>query len=150
MLRNSRVLTCACRGAALVGLLLCFAAGTTAESDLSEEHEEALRSRVEARWTALATNDLHAAYELMSPAYRAVFTEEMYRGQSSAMLERELTSVEILNYDASAAVASVAAGVMSRPAKQTSAAAAIISAQPITVVEQWILRNNQWWFSVNK
>jgi hypothetical protein len=74
----------------------------------------------------------------------------MYLQQPAPTLERELTSVEILNYDAAAAVASVAVGVMSRPVKQTSAAAAAIQARPVRVIEQWILRNKSWWFSVIK
>jgi hypothetical protein len=74
----------------------------------------------------------------------------MYTSQFSYMVERELTSVEILNYDAAAAVASVAVGVMSRPVKQTSAASAAIGAVPVEFVEQWILRNKTWWYSVNR
>ena len=132
----------------LAGLFI--AAGVVAETDLPEEQLAALHKRVEARWSALGQGDYGSVYTFMSPAYRSVFTKEMYAQQFSSVVERELTSVEILNYDAPAAVASVAVGVMSRPAKLTSAAAAILDAKPVTVTEQWILRNNIWWFSVNK
>lgn len=129
---------------------LIVAIGALAESELPDDEKAALRERVQLRWEALGDRDYESAYDLMSPAYRAVFTEEMYVGQFSSTVERELTSVEILNYDAPAAVASVAVGVMSRPAKLTSAAAAILNAKPVTISEQWIFRNNNWWFSVNR
>jgi len=133
-----------------VAFVLLFAAGAMAQDGMSPELETQLVERVEARWQALETRDFSRAYTFMSPAYRSVFTEEMYKQQPAPTLERELTSVEILNYDRAAAVASVAVGVMSRPVKPTSAAAAAIPARPVTVIEQWILRNNSWWFSVIK
>jgi hypothetical protein len=65
------------------------------------------------------------------------------------MVEWELTSVEFLNYDAGAAVASVAVRVMSRPVKQTSAASVAIGSVPTRFVEQWILSDGEWWYSAN-
>ena len=133
---------------AVVGMVVTL--GASAQSDIPRKQKAQLIDRVEARWEALSGRDYVATYGFQSPAYRSVFTQEMYASQFSSTLERELTSVEILNYDAAAAVASVAVGVMSRPVKQTSAASAAIQAKPVTVVEQWILRNNEWWFSVVK
>jgi hypothetical protein len=135
---------------ALGGFCLLLATAAVAQTEMTPEQEAKLIDRVEARWQALEKRDFARAYTFMSPAYRAVFTEEMYLQQPAPTLERELTSVEILNYDAAAAVASVAVGVMSRPVKQTSAAAAAIPARPVRIIEQWILRNNSWWFSVIK
>jgi hypothetical protein len=136
------------RGAVL--LFIAIALGGCASQDrLGVTEKAALIARVEARWAALEAQDYDLAYQFMSPAYRAAFTAEMYTSQFSYMVERELTSVEILNYDAAAAVASVAVGVMSRPVKQTSAASAAIGAVPVKSVEKWILRNKTWWYSVN-
>lgn len=137
-------------GPVLAGPCLLLAVNVVAQTGMPQDLEAQLIERVEARWEALEARDFGRAYTLMSPAYRSVFTEEMYLQQPAPTLERELTSVEILNYDAAAAVASVAVGVMSRPVKQTSAAAAAIQARPVRVIEQWILRNNSWWFSVIK
>ena len=125
-------------------------AGCASQDTLSPAQEADLLARVEDRWRALEARDYEGAYDFMSPAYKAVFTREMYVTQFSYMAERKLTSVEILNYDAPAAVASVVVGVMSRPVKQTSAASAAIGAVSVKSVEQWVLRNNTWWFSVNK
>ncbi|MEO1079810.1 MAG: hypothetical protein AAFY29_09660 [Pseudomonadota bacterium] len=138
------------RGCAFVVLASTVGSSASADSDIPRKQEAQLVDRVEARWEALGNSDYVATYDFQSPSYRAVFTQEMYASQFSSTLERRLTSVEILNYDAAAAVASVAVGVMSRPVKQTSAASAAIQAKPVIVVEQWILRNNEWWFSVVK
>ena len=73
----------------------------------------------------------------------------MYERRFSYMVEWELTSVEVVNYDAAAAVASVAVRVMSRPVKQTSAASKAIGAVPTRFVEQWILQDGEWWYSAN-
>ena len=134
----------------LAGSCLVLAAAAGAQTEMPRDLEAQLVERVKARWQALAKRDFDRAYTFQSPAYRSVFTEKMYLQQPAPTLERELTSVEILNYDAAAAVASVAVGVMSRPVKQTSAAAAAIQARPVRIIEQWILRNNSWWFSVIK
>lgn len=131
-------------------IMVVFLVGCSTQREISDQQRAQLVQRVESRWDALEAFDWERAYDFMSPSYRAVFTKEMYASQFSYMVERELTSVEILHYDAAAAVASVAVGVMSRPAKQTSAASAAIGAVPVRSVEQWILRNTIWWYSVNK
>jgi hypothetical protein len=39
--------------------------------------------------------------------------------------------------------------VMSKPTKQTSAAAKAIGAMPRELRERWILVDREWWFSAN-
>ncbi len=136
--------------ALLLGAAAVVVTACATQRGLSEAERASLEARVEARWTALEARDWATAYEFTSPAYKSVFTRELYELKFSYMVELELTSVEILNYDAGAAVASVAVGVMSRPVKQTSAASAAIGSVPTISVEQWVLRNKQWWYSVNK
>ncbi|MEM1404584.1 MAG: hypothetical protein AAGG55_14700 [Pseudomonadota bacterium] len=131
---------------ALLGLLV---AACSTIDQLSLSDRELLEQRVEDRWTALVSKDWSAAYRFTSPAYKALVTEGMYQRRFAYMVEWELTSVELLNYDADAAVASVAVRVMSRPVKQTSAASRAIGAVPSTSVEQWILSDGQWWYSAN-
>jgi hypothetical protein len=60
-----------------------------------------------------------------------------------------LTAIEVTNYDAPAAVASVAARVMSKPLKQTSTASMALGAIPVTVNEKWVFVDGQWWFSAD-
>ena len=136
------------RWLALAQAVILLAACATTRT-LPEEQKAALVARAEARWHALEARDFAAAYAYLSPAYRSVFTEEMYARSFSYMVEWELTSVEWLHYDADAAVASVAVRVMSKPTKQTSAASKAIGAVPSRFVEQWILSDGQWWYSAN-
>ena len=61
-----------------------------------------------------------------------------------------MTSVEVVDYDADAAVASVVAGVMSKSTKQTSAASRALGAVPTTIREKWIFTDGEWWHSTNE
>jgi hypothetical protein len=62
----------------------------------------------------------------------------------------ELTGVEVLNYDAVAAVASVAVRVMSEPTKRTSTASFELGAVPVTFHEKWLFIDGEWWHSANQ
>jgi hypothetical protein len=114
---------------------------------MTEELQQSLLERAEARWRALEQRDFDAAWAYTSPAYREVFPKSLYRQKFSYMVEWQLTGVEFLTYDADAAVASVAARVMSEPVKHTSAASAAIGAVPSRRVERWVFVDDEWWFS---
>ena len=133
----------------LACVLMLFAVGCASNRTLSDADRATILDRAKQRWAALEQRDFGSAYAFTSPAYRSVFEEALYRQKFSYMVDWELTSVEILNYDAGAAVASVAVRVMSRPVKQTSAASAAIGSVPTRFVEQWILEDGEWWFSAN-
>ena len=121
-----------------------------ADSDkLSEKQRAALEARVHARWEAMVARDFERVWEFATPAYREVFPRELYPLRFSYAVEWELTSIEVLDYDARAAVASVAVRVMSKPVKLTSAASRAVGAVPVTFSEQWILIDGQWWYSTN-
>jgi hypothetical protein len=130
-------------------LTVAVVAGCASAPPLTEDGKARLLARAEARWQALAARDFEQAYEYTSPAYRSVFTRDMYTTKFSYMVEWELTSVEFVHYDARAAVASVAARVMSKPVKQTSAASVAIGTVPTRFVEQWMLVDGEWWYSAN-
>jgi hypothetical protein len=74
----------------------------------------------------------------------------MYVHNFSYAVEWELTSVEVVDYDAAAAVASVETGVMSRSTKQTSSASRALGGVPVTIHEKWIFTDGQWWHSTNE
>ncbi len=133
---------------AAVGAFLAFE--SAAEGELTERQRADLIERVETRWSALADQDWDTLYSLQSPVYRSVFTKDMHAVVGFGSVDRELTSVEIVNYDRGAAVASVAVGVMTRSTKQTPATSDALQTLQTEVIEQWILRNNEWWFSVIK
>ena len=131
---------------ALICLLATLAACSSQPSPktLGPEEEAALTQRVTERWHAMEEKDFARTYDYTSPNYRRVFSKAMYLNKFSYSVDWELTGVDILNYDARAAVASVAVRVMSKPAKQT-ASAAIFGATPVTVNESWIFVDGQWW-----
>lgn len=116
---------------------------------LSSQQLAALEARVRERWQTLSARDYESTWEFSTPLYRSIFPKDLYVLQFSYTVERELTGVEVLNYDASAAVASVTARVMSKPLKLTSTASRSIGALPVTVHEKWILIDGEWWFSTD-
>jgi hypothetical protein len=124
--------------------------GVAADSPgLTPEQAQALEERVRARWQTKVERDFGRTWEFSTPNFRDVFPKTLYVQKFSYMVEWELTSVSVVHYDADAAVASVAARVMTKPTKQTSTASRAIGAVPITIREQWILIDGQWWHSTN-
>jgi hypothetical protein len=120
------------------------------ESDeLTAEQTQALEIRVEERWQARIAHDWGKAWEYSSPAYREVFPKHLYVKKFSYTADWELTGLEVTNYDPLAAVASVVVRVMSKPTKQTSAAAKALGPMPRELHERWILIDGEWWFSAN-
>ncbi|MEO0436647.1 MAG: hypothetical protein AAF098_07045, partial [Pseudomonadota bacterium] len=89
-------------------LTLSFLAACSSNPAKNSQQRAELTQRATERWEALIDKDWNRAYTYTSPAYRAVFSEALYRQKFSYQVEWELTSVEFLNYDRDAAVASVA------------------------------------------
>jgi len=117
-----------------------------APEKLSESEESLLIQRVRERWQCLERNDYLCAYEFLSPAYRDVFTPEMYRNRYFSELERVLTGVKVVAYDRGAAVASVRIGVMSRSSTDASSASRAIVVSPSTLTEAWLEYGGKWWY----
>jgi len=132
-----------------IAVLALLATACSAPDELTPEQASALDQRVRERWQTLMARDFDAAYEYESPNYRGVFSKSLYKKQFSYGVEWELTGVDIIHYDAPAAVASVVARVMTRSTKPTSAASKAIGAMPINIREKWILIDGEWWHSVN-
>ncbi len=109
-----------------------------------------LEQRVRARWQALEVRDFDRVWSFASPNYRKNFPVKLYSYNFSYAVEWELTSIEVVHYDAGAAVASVSVRVMSKPTKQTSVASQAIGALPVTFHEQWIKVDGEWWHSVTR
>jgi hypothetical protein len=137
------------RWALLAALLAAVLGGCAGNPRMTDERKAELLERVAARWRALEQRDFDTAWTFTSPAYREVFSKALYREKFSYMVEWQLTGVELVTYDAEAAVASVAVRVMSEPVKHTSAASAAIGAVPTQFVEQWVYVDEGWWFSTS-
>jgi len=136
-------------GAALLLVLGGCQQDVDDSTQVTEAQLQALQKRVEERWQARIAHDWGKAWEYSSPAYREVFPKRLYVKKFSYTADWELTGIEVTNYDPSAAVASVVVRVMSRPTKQTSAAAKALGAMPRNLHERWILIDGEWWFSAN-
>ena len=103
----------------VLSLILVVMAACSVPEKLSESKKTVLIQRVSDRWQCLERNDYACAYEFTSPAYRRVFSREMYVNRYFSQTERILTGVNLVAYDRDAAVASVRVGVMSGPLKNT-------------------------------
>ena len=130
-----------------VGLIAC--ASQSAPKSMGPEERAALTSRVTERWQAMEAKDFAKTYDYSTPNYREVFSKALYLNKFSYSVDWELTGVDIVNYDARAAVASVAVRVMSKPAKQTLSAS-IFGATPITLNESWIFVDGEWWHNARE
>jgi hypothetical protein len=133
----------------LVVLVFMALAGCEQSRELSEEQRGRLEQRVQERWLALIDRDYDTVWEYFTPTYRESFPKHLYSHKFSYAVKWELTAVRVVNYDASAAVASVAVRVMSEPTKFTSAASRAVGAVPVTIHEQWMFIDGEWWFSTN-
>ncbi len=121
-----------------------------APQSITPELSLQLEQRVQERWLARIDRDYERMYDYSTPNFRSVFPKRLYVKGFSYGLDWELTGVEILNYDGDAAVASVAVRVMSKPTKQTSQAGYFAGAVPMTIVEQWIYVDGEWWYSASR
>lgn len=135
-------------GALLVACLASCASLGGPPKTLTDANRAELVERVTARWEALERKDFAATWDFATPAYRAVFPRDYHARNFTYTVDWELTAVEVLAYDADAAVASVAVRVMSRPTKQT-AVSAQFGAIPTTVREKWVSIDGEWWHSVS-
>ena len=142
------------RSASVVGwlsvvLLALALVGCGQPQELSEEQAAQLEQRVRERWLARSAHDFAKAWEYTSPNYRKSFPKSLYIHKFSYTVNWELTGIEVVDYDARAAVASVAVRVMSEPAKFTSTASRAVGATPVIINETWIFMDGEWWYSVN-
>lgn len=140
---------------ALVAVLSALLSGCSGENQApepgpSEPDLAALEQRVEARWKHMVAKEFAETWQYETPNYRKNFPKSLYLGNFSYAVDWRLTGIDVVNYDADAAVASVAVRVMSEPAKRTSTASAELGAVPITFHEKWIFIDGEWWHSANK
>jgi hypothetical protein len=141
-------LTMAARAMFIFVVLACVSCSVMGPpKTLTEDDKADLLKRVTERWHFVVKKDFASTYSYTTPKYREVFSKALYVNKFSYGVDLRLTGVEVLNYDAQAAVASVAVGVMSRPAKLTSVASNALGALPLTVNEKWIFVDGQWWHS---
>jgi hypothetical protein len=112
-------------------------------SGLSEEQKAALVTRVEEKWRAMERRDFATVYEYTTPNYREIFSKPMFLNKFAPGFRWELTGIDILHYDADAAVASVGVRVMTGPSTKTALEPGGVAAS--TIQEKWLLIDGEWW-----
>ena len=132
-----------------MAILLLSGCGQEVPRELSEVELQQLENRVRERWDLKMAHDWNGLYEYSTPTFRRTFPKAMYIRKFSYMVNWELTGIEVRNYDAVAAVASVAVRVMSEPVKHTSEASKAVGALPHLFDERWIFDDGEWWHSAN-
>ena len=147
MLRDLRKAITGVLAVALLALAVAASASSEIPQGLSAKQAAALEQRVRERWQAMIAHDFGKVWEFNTPTYREVFPKSLYVHKFSYAVQWQLTSIKVVDYDADAAVASVAVGVMSQPTKQTSEASRALGALPTTIDEKWILIDGEWWHS---
>ncbi|MEP1471517.1 MAG: hypothetical protein ABJK25_11125 [Halieaceae bacterium] len=153
MLRSIFSMEKLCKGlwVSLISLTFLVACDESATTDEPPNPDMSrLEQRVEQRWQARIIRDWETTWEYTTPNYRRIFPKRLYINKFSYAVDWELTGVEVVTYDARAAVASVAVRVMSSPTKQTSAASRSIGTVPVTFTERWLYVDGEWWYSANE
>jgi len=107
-----------------------------------------LESRVKARWLAMSQHDFSTAHEFKTPAYRAVFTKNLYVHSFSKDILWNLTKIEGIKYDSTANLATV--DVVVETTRNSVGLAAKPDVVSIQVKEKWLHIDNQWWHSSNE
>ena len=134
----------------LVVGLAAFPSWSEPLEGLSAEREAALVQKVRERWQAKIEKDFERVWEYSTPTFRGIFPKSLYVYNFSYAVGWELTSIEVVNYDAVAAVASVSVGVMSLSNKHASSASRALGPVPSTLREKWIFTAGEWWHSTNE
>lgn len=129
----------------LSGLLLAGALLGGCASMQPQTPEEQVMSRSQERWDALVTKDAKKAYDLMTPSFRALISQEDFQrrmpsagrwtGASvhSAKCEAERCQVKVR------ISASVAANLPGMRRGQTTGVTSYFD-------EPWVREDGQWWF----
>ncbi len=121
-------------------------AGCAGQPILTEELKQVLVERIERRWEFYSSKDYSGAWEFSTPEYKKIFPRETYYKNFYGLLEYELTGVQLLAYDADAAVASVAVRVMISSGPGAPAASLALGRSPTTIDENWKLVGGSWYY----
>ncbi len=128
--------------ARLVALVaaVSIAACTSMSTDTSGAAKEAaVKKRVEARWGALIKGDVAASYALLSPASKAVLTENQYREH----LKHAFTGIDVESVKCEADSCKVKVWITydATPTKGHT-----IKGIRTTATETWVIDKGEYWY----
>jgi len=132
------------RAIALTALLLCSQTGFSADPGANLD---ALKSRIETRWQALAAKQYEKAYALETPNYRRVFPLKLFLNKFALGSTSRLEKILDVKYDPETRIANVLMRVNSR---STRASTKWATKMPLNtrIREKWLNIGGQW-FHVN-
>ena len=127
-------------GAISIGLLFTVFSSAVFADDLE--------SRVKAKWGAMSIYDFGTVYKFLTPAYKAVFTKNLFVHKFSKDILWNLTKIEDIKYDSATNLATV--DVVVETATNSEGSATKTDVVNIQIKEKWLHIDDQWWHSPNE
>ena len=110
---------------------------------------DALKERVKKRWMAKIDYDFASAYKFQTPAYKDVFSKELYVHLFSKNLVWELKGVNGIEFDEVSEVATVKVDIETSSVNPVNGDRKS-TALPARLTEKWLHIDGQWWHSSSK
>lgn len=110
----------------------------------AQSPEQALRSRVQARWDAVLGLDFGRVYEFATPAYRQAHDVAHFKNQYASQIER--TRIEIYETMFDPEDPDTAKVVVLLYFKAEGGAPGSYFEGMSRVVETWVRQDSQWWY----
>lgn len=101
--------------------------------------EEAVTKRANAYWAARASGDYAKAYDLLSPSYRKLRTQEQFRGQFGS--GAAIKDGKVVKVECEVEKCSVRIKITATPALMNVRVGTIST----LVDETWLLEDGRWW-----
>jgi hypothetical protein len=125
---------------AFCAALALVACATLSADSSNEAKQAAVKKRAEARWTALVKGDVSGSYALLSPASKAVLTEEQYRDR---MRRNKFDGIDIGDITCSADACKVKVWITfdATPLKGHT-----IKGIRTAATETWVMDRGEYWY----
>ncbi len=129
------------RAIALTTLLLCSQTGSSTPNNADLD---TLKSRIQARWQALAEKQYEKAYTLETPNYRKVFPVKLFLNKFALGSTSQLEKILDVKYDPKTRVANVLMTVKSHSTRASTQWATKIPLNS-RIREKWLNIDGQWY-----
>lgn len=107
----------------------------------SEQIEQQLSARVNARWEAVIAGDFEKAYAFETPAYRSVLSLQQYKARFGSAVDWKNARVVSIKYDQDH-VAAVTVAVEYEAVVSLAGVVRSVREMP----EKWLYSDAQWWY----
>ena len=125
---------------ALFAAVMLAACATLSTDSSDEAKQAAVKKRAEARWAALVKGDVSSSYALLSPASKAVLTEDQYRDR---LRRSGVTGVEVESVQCAAETCKVKLWITF---DATPFPGHTIKGIRTTATETWVIDRGEYWY----